>query len=344
MKREVRRGSDSMEMTMERIGVLTSGGDAPGMNAAIRAAVRCGTAAGFSLYGIARGYAGLIDGDVFPLSNRAVGGIVERGGTMLRTARPREFMTETGQQKALATVKEHSLDGLIVIGGNGSLRGAQWLSESGVPTVGVPASIDNDIPGSTMAIGVDSALNTVVECLDRIRDTAVAHERVFVVEVMGRESGYIALMGGLAGGAEIILPPEMPVPLKDVARNVHDGLTLGKSHSIIVVAEGFTPTDAPFRSGSSALAVCNYLEALGTLETRLTILGHLQRGGSPTAFDRILASRFGEAAIQAFVENRAAIMLSYDGRDIAASPYSTLDEPCRNVNPEILKLADTIAH
>lgn len=344
MKREVRRGSDSMEMTMERIGVLTSGGDAPGMNAAIRAAVRCGTAAGFSLYGIARGYAGLIDGDVFPLSNREVGGIIERGGTMLRTARPQEFRTETGQQKALATIREHTLDGLIVIGGNGSLRGARWLNESGVPTVGIPASIDNDIPGSTMAIGVDSALNTVVECLDRIRDTAVAHERAFVVEVMGRESGYIALMGGLAGGAEIILLPEMPMSLKDVARNVHDGLTLGKRHSIIVVAEGFTPTDETLHSRSSAQVICGYLETLGSLETRLTILGHLQRGGSPTAFDRILASRFGEAAIQAFAENRTAIMLSYDGRDIVTSPYSTLDEPCGNVNPEILKLADTVAH
>ena len=218
------------------------------------------------------------------------------------------------------------------------------MSESGVPTVGVPASIDNDIPESTMAIGVDSALNTVVECLDRIRDTAIAHERVFVVEVMGRESGYIALMGGLAGGAEIILLPEIPVPLKNVARNVHDGLTLGKRHSIIVVAEGFTPTDATLHSGSSGLAVCKHLETLGALETRLTILGHLQRGGSPTAFDRILAGRLGEAAIQAFAENRTAIMLSYDGRDIVALPYSTLNKPCRNVNQEILKLAGSIAH
>ena len=344
MKREAQRESDSTEMTMARIGVLTSGGDAPGMNAAIRASVRCGTAAGLSLYGIARGYAGLIDGDVFPLSNRAVGGIIERGGTMLRSARSQEFTTKTGQQKALATVREHSLDGLIVIGGNGSLRGAQWLSERGVPTVGIPASIDNDIPGSTMAIGVDSALNTVVESLDRIRDTAVAHERAFVVEVMGRESGYIALMGGLAGGAEVILLPEIPVSLKDVARNVQDGLTLGKRHSIIVVAEGFTPPDATLHSGSSAQTVCSYLETLGALEIRLTILGHLQRGGSPTAFDRILASRFGQAAIQAFIEKRTAIMLSYDGRDIVASPYSKLDEPCCNVNPEILKLADTVAH
>jgi len=314
------------------------------MNAAIRAVVRCGTDAGFSLFGIERGYAGLIDGDVLPLDNRAVGGIIERGGTMLRSARSQEFMNPSGRQSALAVVSENQLDGLVVIGGNGSLRGAQWLSENGVPTVGIPASIDNDIPGTTMAIGVDSALNTVVECLNRIRDTAVAHERTFVVEVMGRKSGYIALMGGLAGGAEIILLPEIQVSLKDIACSVQDGLALGKTHSIIVVAEGFAPTDAKVQSGSSGQAVCSHLETLETMETRLTILGHLQRGGSPTAFDRILASRFGEAAIQAFADDKATMMLSYDGRNVVSSPYSTLDERCCNVNPEILKLADTVAN
>ena len=331
-------------MTMTRIGVLTSGGDAPGMNAAIRSVVRCGTDAGFVLFGISRGYAGLIDGDVFPLDNRAVGGIIERGGTMLRTARSKAFRTGDGQQEALSTIREHALDGLIVIGGNGSLRGAQWLSENGVPTVGVPSSIDNDIPGSVMAIGVDSALNTVVECLNRIRDTAIAHERAFVVEVMGRESGYIALMGGLAGGAEIILLPEVPVSLKHIECSVQDGMALGKSHSIIVVAEGFTPTDATPHPGSSAQAICSHLDMLGNVESRLTILGHLQRGGSPTAFDRILGSRFGEAAIQAFAAGKSSSMLSYDGCNIGIEPYSTLDEPCCNVDSEILKLADIVAH
>lgn len=329
---------------MTIVGILTSGGDSPGMNAAVRAAVRCGTEAGFSMYGVSRGYAGLIDGDIFPLSNRDVGGIIERGGTILRSARSPQFMTEAGQQKALASIKQHRLDGLIVIGGNGSLRGAQWLSEHGISTIGIPASIDNDVPGSTMAIGVDSALNTVVYCLDRIRDTAIAHQRAFVVEVMGRESGYIALMGGLAGGAEIILLPEMSLSLSDVAASVQAGLCSGKRHSIIVVAEGFTPTDAPSCSGSSAQVVCSYLETLETVETRLTILGHLQRGGSPTAFDRILASRFGWSAIQALADDETAIMLSYNGHDIVASPYSILDEPCLNVDSEIIKQADTVAH
>ena len=336
--------SDTAEMAMARIGILTSGGDAPGMNAAIRSVVRCGTDVGFSLFGVSRGYAGLIDGDVMPLDNRAVGGIIERGGTMLRTARSKAFRTDEGQRKALATIREHALDGLIVIGGNGSLRGAQWLSENGVPTVAIPASIDNDIPGSTMAIGVDSALNTVVECLDRVRDTAIAHERVFVVEVMGRESGYIALMGGLAGGAEIILLPELPVSLKQIECSVQDGLALGKSHAIIVVAEGFTPSDAVPYSGSSAQVICSHLDRMKSVESRLIILGHLQRGGSPSAFDRILASRFGEAAIQAFDANRPAAMLSYDGRNIVGVPYSTLGEPYSNVSPEILKLADAVAH
>lgn len=344
MSYDIPAKSEVAEKIMTRIGVLTSGGDAPGMNAALRACVRCGTDAGFSMFGIARGYSGLISGDITVLDNRAVGGIIERGGTLLRSARSKEFMTDAGQQKALARIEEHGLDGLIVIGGNGSLRGAKRLCEMGVRTMGIPASIDNDVPESTMAIGVDTALNTVVECLDRLRDTAIAHERAFVVEVMGRESGYIALMGGLAGGAEIILLPEMPESLEAVARSVQSGMSLGKSHSIIVVAEGFKPPDMAPTFASSARAICSHLDTLGNVESRLTILGHLQRGGSPTAFDRILASRFGEAAIQALTAGSTGRMLRYDGRDIAAVDYAALDTPCSNVDPDILRLADIVAH
>jgi 6-phosphofructokinase 1 len=329
---------------MARIGLLTSGGDAPGMNAAIRAAVRCGTALGCSFVGILRGYEGLISGETIPLDNRAVGGIVERGGTLLRTARSEEFMTDSGRRKALASIASHHIDGMIVIGGNGSLRGAQWLSEQGVPTMGIPASIDNDIPGTTMSIGVDTALNTVVQCLDKLRDTAVAHERAFVVEVMGRESGYIALMGGLAGGAEVILLPEAPVSLHLIARRVQDGVALGKCHSIIVVAEGFSLTDAVAPPTSAAQAICRHLDAQDTLESRLTILGHLQRGGSPSAFDRILASRFGKAAAQALAFGEPSAIMAYTGHDVAAVPYATLDAPCLNVSPEFLELADAVAH
>jgi len=211
------------------------------MNAAVRAAVRCGTGRGLEMLGIRRGFAGLIEGDLLPLDNRAVGGIIERGGTFLGSARSAVFLTEEGQGKALATIKKWSLDGLVVIGGNGSLKGAKWLQGQGVPVVGIPASIDNDIYGTAMAIGVDTALNTVMESLDRIRDTAVSHDRTFVVEVMGRSSGYIALMGGLAGGAELVLVPEVPLSLEQVTTQVEEGLRKGKHHSIIVVAEGFTP-------------------------------------------------------------------------------------------------------
>ena len=329
---------------MARIGILTSGGDAPGMNAALRAAVRCGTGLGLTFIGIERGYAGLIEGDTVPLDNRAVSGIIERGGTLLRSARSQAFMTEDGGRQALATIRRHRLDGLVVIGGNGSLRGAQWLNESGVPTFGVPASIDNDVPGSAMAIGVDTALNTVVSCLNRLRDTAIAHERAFVVEVMGRKSGYIALMGGLAGGAEIILLPEIPVSLDTVVRRIQESLQLGKRHSIIVVAEGFTPNDEPLVASSPAHTVCDRLDQVGSLETRLTILGHLQRGGSPTAFDRILASRFGQAAVRALQSGVDAGMMAYDGGAIVCKPYETLDDACTNVDLELLELADNVAN
>jgi len=329
---------------MARIGILTSGGDAPGMNAALRAAVRYGSGLGMTFIGIERGYAGLIEGDAVPLDNRAVSGIIERGGTLLRSARSAAFMTEEGGRQALATIRRQRLDGLIVIGGNGSLRGAQWLSDQGVPTLGVPASIDNDVPGSAMAIGVDTALNTVVECLNRLRDTAIAHERAFVVEVMGRKSGYIALMAGLAGGAEIILLPEIPMSLDAVVRNVQEGLQLGKRHSIIVVAEGFSPDDEPLEGTSPAQAICRRLERVDGLETRLTILGHLQRGGSPTAFDRILASRFAEAAVRALHEGATAAMMAYDGRTVVPKPYATLDEACANVDLDLLDLADRVAN
>jgi 6-phosphofructokinase 1 len=331
-------------MSMTTIGILTSGGDAPGMNAALRAAVRCGTDLGLTFFGIERGYQGLIEGELVPLDNRAVSGIIERGGTLLKSARSKAFMTPEGGRQALSTIREHGLDGLIVIGGNGSLRGAQWLSEQGIPTVGVPASIDNDVPRSRMAIGVDTAVNTVVMCLDRLRDTAIAHERAFVVEVMGRESGYIALMAGLAGGAEIILLPEIPVALDAIAQSVQDGFQMGKHHSIIVVAEGFVPKDDALKVASPGREVSNRLEKIKTLETRLTILGHLQRGGSPTAFDRILASRFGEAAAKTLHEDASSTLLVYDGDYIVEMPYATLDEPCRNVDPEILSLANTVAN
>jgi 6-phosphofructokinase 1 len=327
-----------------RLGILTSGGDSPGMNAAVRAAVRGGTDIGLELVGIMHGYEGLIEGDMMPLDNRAVGGILERGGTFLGSARSKEFRVESGQRKALASIERAGLDGLIVIGGNGSLAGARWLQESGVPTVGIPASIDNDVYGTAMAIGVDTALNTVVESLDRIRDTAISHDRAFVVEVMGRSSGYIALMGGLAGGAEVVLVPEFPESLDQIEASVVEGVKKGKHHSIIVVAEGFSPADSPQTEKAAGRIVSDFLAAKGTLETRLTILGHLQRGGSPSAFDRIIACRLGEAAVRVLAQGDSGVMVALSGRDVSTVSLSDIDRPSTNFNPDIYKLINKIAN
>ena len=330
---------------MARIGVLTSGGDAPGMNAAIRAAVRCGTGLGFEMIGVRHGFSGLIERDLIPLDNFAVSGIIERGGTMLRSARCPAFLTEVGQNRALATIEQERFDGLVIIGGNGSLKGARWLHQQGIPTVGIPASIDNDIYGTAMAIGVDTALNTIVESLNRIRDTAVSHERAFVVEVMGRKSGYIALMGGLAGGAEIVLIPEVAMKTVEVVTKIKAGLKKGKRHSIIVVAEGFRPQDTPEDEKRSAgRIVSDALQNEGTIEPRLSILGHLQRGGSPTAFDRIFASRSGRAAVHLIKKGKSGVMTALSGQTITTLPLSKIDREDRNVDLEIYKLIDEIAN
>lgn len=299
-----------------RVGILTSGGDAPGMNAAVRAAVRRGWELNLEPVGIRRGYAGLIEGDMASLTPRDVGGVIEHGGTFLHTARCPAFLTPEGQRQALETIEREGLEALIVIGGEGSLSGARWLSQQGVPVVGLPASIDNDIQGTDMAIGVDTALNTVVWALNRIRDTALAHERVFLVEVMGRKSGYIALMGGLAGGAEIVLVPEVEVSLDRVAEEVAAGYRKGKHHSIVVVAEGVTERLGPTRKLAESIR-----EATG-LEVRVTVLGHLQRGGSPTAFDRILGSRLGARAVEDVAAGRFGHMIGLREGKLSPVPLS----------------------
>jgi len=286
------------------------------MNAAVRAAVRRGWELGLEPIGIRRGYTGLIERDMAPLTPRDVGGVIEYGGTFLHTARCPAFLTEEGRQRALETIEREGLEALIVIGGEGSLSGARWLSEQGVPVVGLPASIDNDIRGTDMAIGVDTALNTVVWALNRIRDTALAHERVFLVEVMGRKSGYIALMGGLAGGAEIVLVPEVEVSLTQVAQEVSAGYRKGKHHSIVVVAEGVTD-----RLGSTH-KIADFIRQETGLEVRVTVLGHLQRGGSPTAFDRILGSRLGARAAEDVAARRFGHMVALRKGELAPVPLS----------------------
>lgn len=277
---------------MKKIGVLTSGGDAPGMNAAVRAVVRKGIFHGLEVAGIYNGYQGLIDGRIETLDLGDVGDIIQRGGTKLHSARCPEFITPEGQQKGIDQMKKHGLEGLVVIGGDGSYRGAMALSKHGFPCVGVPGTIDNDIPGTDFTIGFDTALNTIIEAIDKIRDTATSHERTFIIEVMGRDAGDLALWAGLAGGAETILIPEEKYNIDDMITRLDKGKARGKKHSIIIVAEGVM-------SGGE---LAKLIGSETGIDTRVSVLGHIQRGGTPTGRDRVLASLFGARAVEVLMD------------------------------------------
>ena len=284
-----------MEKKVKRIGVLTSGGDAPGMNAAVRAVVRTAIANGIECVGIRRGWQGLINSDFVPLSRESVGHILSRGGTILYTARSEEFMTEKGRMKAVATCKMLGLDGIVAIGGDGTFRGALELSRLGIPVVGVPATIDNDVGCTNYTIGFDTACNTAIECIDRLRDTMQSHERCSVVEVMGRNAGFLALYVGIAVGATTVLVPERPIDFqKDVVERIQDSRLAGNTHFMIVVAEGV----------GSAVEIGKRIHDAVGMDPRVTVLGHIQRGGSPNARDRETATRMGYYAVNAFVEGR----------------------------------------
>ncbi|MGG1847463.1 6-phosphofructokinase [Bacillus wiedmannii] len=279
---------------MKRIGVLTSGGDSPGMNAAIRAVVRKAIFHDIEVYGIYHGYAGLISGHIEKLELGSVGDIIHRGGTKLYTARCPEFKDSEVRLKGIEQLKKHGIEGLVVIGGDGSYQGAKKLTEQGFPCVGVPGTIDNDIPGTDFTIGFDTALNTVIDAIDKIRDTATSHERTYVIEVMGRHAGDIALWAGLADGAETILIPEEEYDMEDVIARLKRGSERGKKHSIIIVAEGV----------GSAIDIGKHIEEATNFDTRVTVLGHVQRGGSPSAQDRVLASRLGARAVELLIAGR----------------------------------------
>lgn len=279
---------------MKRIGVLTSGGDSPGMNAAVRAVVRKAIYHDVEVYGIYNGYAGLISGKIEKLELGSVGDIIHRGGTKLYTARCPEFKTVEGREKGIANLKKLGIEGLVVIGGDGSYMGAKKLTEHGFPCVGVPGTIDNDIPGTDFTIGFDTALNTVIDAIDKIRDTATSHERTYVIEVMGRHAGDIALWAGLAGGAESILIPEADCDMHEIIARLKRGHERGKKHSIIIVAEGV----------GSGVEFGKRIEEETNLETRVSVLGHIQRGGSPSAADRVLASRLGAYAVELLLEGK----------------------------------------
>ncbi len=306
-------------ISLKKIGVLTSGGDAPGMNAAVRAVVRKAIYHGMEVYGIYQGYNGLISGNIKKLELGSVGDIIHRGGTTLYTARCEEFKTREGQQKGIEQLKALGIEGIVVIGGDGSYRGARALTEQGFPCIGVPGTIDNDIPGTELTIGFDTALNTVIDAVDKIRDTATSHERTFIIEVMGRNAGDIALWSGLAGGAETILIPEDPFDMEDIAERLKKGQLRGKKHSIIIVAEGVM-------SGNE---FAQQLKDKTNLETRVSVLGHIQRGGTPTAADRVLASRLGAKAVELLKENKGGravgieknMLVDYDIIEALAKPH-----------------------
>ena len=318
---------------MKRIAVLTSGGDSPGMNAAIRAVVRTGIFHGLEVFGVERGFTGLMEGQILPMNLVSVGGIIQRGGTILKTSRSEKFKTKDGLEIAIKKLKEFNIEGLVNIGGDGTLRGARDLNNLGIKTIGIPATIDNDLPKTDMAIGVDTALNTVIEAIDKIKDTASSHQRAFVVQVMGRNSGYLALMSGIAGGVEVVLIPEIPYDLKEISLRLKEGYQRGKTHCIIIIAEGVGKTDE----------VSKYLEDKIGYETRVTILGYLQRGGSPSAFDRLLASRLGAAAIKLLMQGETGKMVGLVGNKIKSTDLDIVLSEYKTINRDIYNLALVLA-
>ncbi|MGE5391148.1 MAG: ATP-dependent 6-phosphofructokinase [Deltaproteobacteria bacterium] len=313
---------------MHSIAVLTSGGDAPGMNAAIRAVVRAGIYSGCKVYGVYQGFEGLIAGQIKEMSLGSVADIIHRGGTILRTSRSQTFMTQEGRIKAKANLDEAEIGNVVVIGGNGSLKGALELSRLGINTIGIPATIDNDVV-YTRSIGFDSAVNTALDAINRIRDTASSHGRVFIIQVMGRRCGELALFAGVAGGAESILIPEVEPDFDQITSKIENGLKRGKLHSILVVAEGAYPV----------MELKTIIEERTGQDTRVTILGHVQRGGTPTAVDRIMASCMGKAAVDCILDGRVNMMISGMEEKTHAIPLGEVVKGNRTPELNILEIA-----
>ena len=321
---------------ISKIGVLTSGGDSPGMNAAIRAVVRTGIYNGLEVYGILRGYSGMIDGDIFKMERKSVANIIQRGGTILKTARCKEFFTYEGREKAYESLKKFGIEGLVIIGGDGSFRGAQIFSnEFDNPCIGLPGTIDKDIAGTDFTIGFDTAVNTAVEAIDKVRDTADAHDRLFVIEVMGRDSGYIALHSGIATGAENILIPERKTDLEDIIKALTEKQGRKKLVNIIVVAEGE-------EFGGNELGKL-ITERMPDQEVRVTILGHIQRGGSPTCFDRLIASRMGYSAVECLMEGRFNLFVGIVNNSMHYIPLDEAVKKKQNISDEWMKIVKILS-
>lgn len=325
-----------------KIGILTSGGDAPGMNAAIRAVVRKALYHDCQVYGIKKGFEGIISGEIIPMNSRSVGDILQRGGTILQSARSDEFMTSEGRHKAEQVLSDLGINGLVVIGGGGSLQGAQVIANMGFQTVGIPATIDNDIGCTDYSIGFDTAVNTVLEAMNKIRDTAFSHNRVYVVEVMGKNSGFIAVAAGLTGGAEAILIPEISFDLDEICRQLQKHAQLGKAHSIILVAEGLYGDPKEIEE-SSGFKVGNYIRNQTGCDTRITVLGHIQRGGMPTFFDRKLGTLMGAEAVELLINGATEKMVGFVGNRIQVCDIKTAIKTKKTIDYSELELAHIMA-
>lgn len=321
---------------IKKIGVYTSGGDAPGMNAALRAVVRVAIANKLEVFGIMQGYVGMIENHIAPLNLRDMANIIQRGGTIIKTGRSTEFTKPEGRQKAAAHLKENGIDALVCIGGDGSFRGAHTLwEEHQIPIVGVPGTIDNDIFGSDKTIGFDTAVNTALEAIDRIRDTAASHDRLFIVEVMGRNSGFIASAVGLAGGAEDIFTPEANTTVDKAIERLKDAISRGKTSSILITAEGQKP--------GRAYDLADAIRKKTGWDAKVCILGHQQRGGSPTAADRILASRMGAAAVDSLLKGHCDIMIGTEGERLIEVPLDLVTKNERKAQLDLVSLANILA-
>jgi 6-phosphofructokinase 1 len=326
-----------MSTSIKKIGVLTSGGDAPGMNAALRAVVRTAAYHKIECVGIYQGYQGLIDNKVKVMNARSVNNIINKGGTVLKSARCLEFRTKEGRQTAFETIQKHGIEALVVIGGDGSFTGAMiFQSEFNIPVIGIPGTIDNDIFGTSHTIGYDTALNTVIEAIDKIRDTAISHNRLFFVEVMGRDAGHIALNTGIGAGAEEVLIPEEDMGLDRLLDSLKRSEKSGKSSSIVVVAEGD-------KTGKNVFEIAEYVEKnMPYYDVRVSVLGHMQRGGSPSCFDRVLASRMGVYAVEALLEGKSNMMVGMKSEEIIFSPLEKAIKGKSEINKDLIRVSDIL--